>query len=288
VTAVSAYVLLGDPSWLPLAVESWYPAVDRIVASYDQDGRSWSGGDISSGIDRCLGLLDDLDVDGKVEAVPGDFVAPDDDLLGAETAHRQAALDAAAGGDRDRWVLQLDCDEVVPDLAALIGQIHRSDADHLDALWYPARWLYTHIRGRWYTEMVTRRLHRWEAFPGPVAVRGGTRLTLTRQTEASARQLHFGDGRGDTVTLDQAILHFSMVRSVEVMEWKSTISAHARNLDWDRRLALWHQARRHPLPACAASIRHPEFGSYRPVRLPAAYGSSIVEAQTSLFRPTAS
>jgi hypothetical protein len=280
---LAAYVLLGDPSWLPLAVASWYPHVDRIVASHDESGRSWAGGDLSGPIDRCLELLRQLDTDHKVEEVAGRFVAGGPDLMAAETAHRQAALDVAGQGAD--WVLQLDTDEVLPDARRLMAQVRTADQAGDDALELPARWLYTHVRGTWYLEMATRRLRPWEAFPGAVAVRSGTRLTHARQTDARTRRLHLGDGGPATVRGDQAVLHFSMVRSDAVMTWKATITGHARDLDWERRLGLWRQAGRHPWWACAASVARPEFGSYRPVRLPAAYGSATVEAQTTLWSP---
>ncbi len=282
---VAAYVLLGDPSWLAASVSSWYPHVDRVVASYDGTGRSWAGGDISDRIAQCLDLLRQLDTQHKIEEVAGDYVATGDDLMAAETNHRQAALDQASPGAD--WVLQLDTDEFVPDPADLVSRLRAASTDGVDALEYPARWLYTHVRGRWYTERVTRRLRRWEAYPGAVAVRPGTRLTYARQTDAPSRRLHLGDGGAGAVRIDQAILHFSMVRSEPIMAWKSAITGHANDIDWDARLSWWRRTNRHPLLACAASVARPVFGTYRPVHLPAAFGDDTVRRET-LLEPTRS
>jgi hypothetical protein len=279
-----AYILLGDPAWLPVSVRSYYPAVSRIVASYDESLRSWSGEDMRNEMETCLRLLADLDIDHKVVPLPGPFAVPGEHPQLGETRQRQASLDLASeSGD---WVVQLDTDEVVTDLGRLFDHIVIADHEGAGGLEYPARWLYTHVRGRWFLEMSTRRLRTWSAIPGPVAVRAGTRLTHARQTDSPLRRVRFGPALSPaTVPLDEGILHFSMVRTPGAMAAKAKTSPHAPDLDWSRRLDVWERARRAPLRTVAASVARPEFGTFRPVRLPARYDDGLVREQTSLGDP---
>ena len=67
---LNAYVLAGDPAWVPESLGSYYGLVDRIVVSYDRSGRSWSGARLS--IDAALRRIAEFDVDGKTVLLPGD------------------------------------------------------------------------------------------------------------------------------------------------------------------------------------------------------------------------
>lgn len=276
---VAAYVLLGDPAWLVPSIRSYYNHVTTIVASYDQDFLSWSGSDMGPEMRTCIRLFQENDPDGKVVLLPGPFTCPGEHPQIGETRQRQAAIDAASQhGD---WVLQLDTDEIVQDPDHLLDEIHLTDRSALDALEYPARWIYTHVFDNWFLERGTRRLGRWDAIPGPIAVRSGTTLRFARQADVDCRSLRFSSGRGGGIDLDRAILHFSMVRSGPAMRWKAATSGHAPDLDWDLRLRRWEQARRHPMRAIAKSLIKPTFGSYRLARLPEQYDAGLVAEQTT-------
>jgi hypothetical protein len=281
---VAAYVLLGDPAWLVPSIASYYDRVTTIVASYDQDHRSWSGAPMGPEMRACIRLLRDHDPDHKVVLLPGAFARPDEHPQEGETHQRQASIDAAsAHGD---WVLQLDTDEIVHDADRFFRELDRTEQAGLDALEYPARWVYAHLFDRWYLERATRRLRTWDAVPGPVAVRAGTRLRYLRQTDAPSRRLRFGGDDGfEPLPVASAILHFSMVRTERAMRAKSRITAHAPDLDWDLRLRLWHEARRRPARAVVRSVVTPSFGSYRFTRLPAAYDADVVAEQTMAGDP---
>lgn len=108
---ITAYVLVADPNYLRESLLSYYDHVDRIVLSYDENATSWTGTPIP--VAECLAVIDDLDVDGKCERMPGHFARLEHHPLENETYQRQLALDEA-GKDAD-WVLQLDTDEVMLD-----------------------------------------------------------------------------------------------------------------------------------------------------------------------------
>jgi hypothetical protein len=229
-------------------------------------------------MEACLRLLSRIDPDRKVTLLPGPFACPGEHPQLGETRQRNAAL--ALASERGDWVLQLDTDEVATNASRLFHEIGVTDGLGVSALEYPARWLYTHVGWRIFLERSRRSLRVWDAIPGPVAVRAGTVLRLARQTDVLSRRLAIGRGpTPERLRLRDAILHFSMVRSFEAMNWKASVSPHAPDLDWKRRLDLWTAARRHPARAVAISILNPTFGSYRPTLLPTPFDASTVEME---------
>ncbi|RPF26393.1 hypothetical protein [Georgenia muralis] len=249
-----AYVLAGDPAWLGHSVGSYYPFVDRIIVSYDRRGLSWSGHPMS--VSQALERVRWLDRDAKVVLLPGDHSDPDRPVLQVETEQRQRALDAA--GEGADWVLQLDTDEVPLNMTSLLGAIdsaHRTGADGLD---YPLRDLYQQVSGGQFLERCGRLWTSQASFPGPVAVRAGTRLSHCRQAEVPLFRVDFAAHNTDpwhpararvdaVVEKDKGIAHLSWVRSAEQMREKATTSGYASQIDWPVELRRWEWRRRHPL-----------------------------------------
>ena len=102
---------------------SYYDLVDRIVVSYDADGRGWTGVPID--VEQCLRRLRAIDRAGKFDYRPGHFARSEFFARPIEndTNQRRIALDQASDGAD--WVLQLDTDEVVGNvrtLAACLGE----------------------------------------------------------------------------------------------------------------------------------------------------------------------
>jgi hypothetical protein len=281
---LSAYVLLGDPSWLVPSIRSYYDKVTRIIASYDEGYRSWSGEDMGPQMRECIRLLRENDPENKVVFTPGCFAFPDGHPQAGETIQRQVSLEAAS--DFGDWVLQLDTDEIAQDVDRIIQEINVADHLGFEGLEYPARWIYAHIMSHWFLEMSTRRLGAWDAIPGPIAVRAGTNLRHARQADIRCRRLQLSPSTHDEhIDLSAAILHFSMVRTEAAMRWKASISGHAPDLNWDARLRLWREARDHPIRAIIRSVARPTFGSYRLVRLPDQFGPDMVGSQTLIGDP---
>jgi hypothetical protein len=281
---VSAYVLLGDPAFLVPSIRSYYDDVTSIVASYDQDLLSWGGADMGPEMRACIRLIEANDPDGKVELLPGPFSCPELHPQDGETNQRQVSLDRAS--ELGEWVIQLDTDEVVGNAARLLHEIDAADHLGLDALEYPSRWIYCHLFDCWFLERSTRRLKTWDAIPGPLVVRAGTRLRYARQTDAPTHKLRIGSGQGGgTVPIEDCVLHFSMVRTGAAMQAKAATSPHAPDLDWNARLGLWEQARRQPVRAVARSVLSPTFGTYRPARLPAHFDADLVARETMAGDP---
>ena len=172
---LAAYVLAADPTWIRTSVLAYYPHVSRIVVSYDRRGRGWSGQPVPAR--RCVAALKRIDRDRKLRFVPGDFAGTHEDLMAAETAQRQAALDAAAEGAD--WVLQIDTDEVLPDTGALLRALAATGERYVAVSW-PMRVLYRQLeRGR-FLEVANADGSLHVEYPGPVAVRPGTRLDHAR------------------------------------------------------------------------------------------------------------
>jgi hypothetical protein len=260
---LTAYVLLADPTFLRESVLAYYDHVDRIVTCYDRSSTSWTGTPLPVG--TCVRIIEDLDVDGKCVALPGDFADVGRPPLENDTRQRQVALDAASEGAD--WVLQLDTDEVMLNPGVffdVLGRAHREGARGLD---FPSRRLYSRIGEGRYLEQ-SRRFGRVAAsFPGPLAVRAGTSLDLARQADVPLYRVDF-DRRGtdpwyrrdapihEVIGVADAVLHFSWVRTPEVILRKFAWSGHAPEINGPQQYRAWVRRTRHPhLAAIASTFR---------------------------------
>lgn len=274
---LNAYVLAGDPAWIPQSIGSYYGLVERIFVSYDRHGRSWSGAPLS--VDESLERIRAADPDGKVVMLPGDHADTSRFTMHLETEQRQAALDAASEGAD--WVIQLDTDEIVPApriFANLIAKAHDRAAEALE---YPARVFYARTADGVFLEQC-RRFWGWQAaYPGPSAVRAGTRLSFARQAQTAplyrvdlspwnTDPAHPSWARVHALVRPQdAVLHMSWVRSEAQMAEKAVVSGHASSRDWTRELHLWRTRARHPLrTALAAPFASDPAQRFRMSRLP--------------------
>ncbi|MGR0318707.1 hypothetical protein [Agromyces sp. ZXT2-3] len=273
---LNAYVLAGDPAWIGQSLGSYYDLVDRIVVSYDRSHRSWSGHPLS--VQESLRRIAAADPEHKVVLLPGDHVAGERSLMATETAQRQAALDAASDGAD--WVLQLDTDEVLPEPGTLLAQLAVADETGAGAIDFPLRNLYAMTGDGRFLEQCGRFWTTQAAYPGPVAVRAGTALTVARQAggvphhrvDVSPRNSDPAHPRSTPVhaviPAEQAILHLSWVRTEEQMREKRDVSGYSKNRDWDHDLARWRWRTRHPwLTAAAAPLSRKWWDRYRPVRV---------------------
>ena len=250
---IAAYVMAADPTWIEESVRSYYDIVDRIVVSYDKTSTSWTGTPIR--VDEALERLRAMDVASKMILSPGSFFRQGEHALANDTYQRQTALtEASEGAD---WVVQLDTDEVFADPAEFLRCLRAADNLGYSGLEYPARVMYQHMRGNLYLEQCRRFWTVAAGYPGPVAVRANSTLTLCRQGEVKLYRVDFRSKNTDpshpadapvhhVIRPDQAIVHYSWVRSDEHMLAKSRSSGHANDFDWEPVIARWRARRRHP------------------------------------------
>ena len=282
---LSAYVLAADPAWLEASIASYYPLVDRLVVSFDENNVSWTGTPLE--VDQCLRAVRALDVENKVHFAPGHYARLDHAPLENDTYQRQCALDLA-GEDAD-WVLQLDTDEVVADPATFLAAIAEADRRGFGGVEYPARVLYKQIGRNRFLEQCGRFWGHAAGFPGPVAVRAGARLTLCRQADVPLYRVDLRSHNTDpwhgadapvhrVIAPSSAIYHFCWVRSEEHMRRKAKWSGHVNDFDWAPKIEKWMWCGRHPYLATLATPLHSRPGRGR-VR-PMAVADTIVR-----FRP---
>jgi hypothetical protein len=250
---LGAYVLLADPAYLEESIRSYYGIVQRAAIVYDESGLSWTGKPLP--LERLLSTVRSLDPEGKFTYHPGNFHDPALAPLEADTHERNAGM--AALGDEVDWVLQIDTDEVLGNPARFLQSIERAEAAGLTALDYPARWIYGHVNDRMFLERCRRNWGISAGYPGPVAVRSGTKLTLARQCDQPSWRVDFRphntdpahprDARIDEqVRPEDGIWHFSWVRSEAEMRLKSTTSGHVNDFDWTKEIDRWSSRCRHP------------------------------------------
>lgn len=251
---IAAYLMAGDPAWSAQSITSYYDLVERIVVSYDVDGLSWAGHPMD--VDGTIARILEVDTAHKVELLPGRWHGSDRFILDVETSQRQEALDGASK-DVD-WVLQIDSDEVVLSPERLAHYIAEADRCGAEALHFPLR----HVFQRALDGRLIEHAGRWgsarASYPGPVAVKGGTTLTLCRQA-AGAEHFRVDVAPANTdpahrhdapvhavVSPDEAIMHMSWVRTEEQMGSKARVSGHAGERDWEKMLRRWRWTARHP------------------------------------------
>lgn len=256
---INAYVLAADPAWVEESIASYYDLVETIVVSYDRNGISWSGTPVA--VEESLERLQAVDPLGKMVLSPGDYYRPGCSPLESDTRQRSVAL-AAASQDAD-WVLQLDTDEVVLDQQVLRQCLDEADRRGLDGLEFPARNLYQYAGAGTYLEW-SRRLWRIAGhYPGPVAVRAGSSLTLCRQGPTRLFRVDFRSNNTDpshpkdapvhrVIRADQGILHYSWIRGAAHMEAKLGSWGHSDQTDWTPHLARWKRSRSRPRLAVLA------------------------------------
>ncbi|ANC32725.1 hypothetical protein [Isoptericola dokdonensis] len=269
-----AYVLAADPHFLTASIRSYYDRVDRIVVSYDATSTSWTGTPLP--VEQCLAAIRALDVDGRCVLAPGSFADLDRDPLTNDTRQRQVALDQASEGAD--WVVQLDTDEVLARPETFFAALDHTEEAAADGLDYPARWLYTRAGADRFLESSTRFGRPVASFPGPLAVRAGTTLTLSRQADVPLYRVDLRPWNTDphhprtavvheVVPLEAAVLHYSWVRPPEIMRRKFAWSGHAAEYTRRGVYERWESFSRRPrLAALTSPLRSDDW--FRVGRVP--------------------
>ena len=166
---LNAYLLAADPAWIEASVLSYYDWVDRIIVSYDQGGRGWSGSPLR--LEDCLARLRAIDSKQKMCFRPGDYARPGQDPMIADTHQRHSAFEQAAEGAD--WVLQVDTDEVLPNPIRLIDVLGIAAARDIRAVEWPMRILYRKLHRGGYLEICQSNGANHFEYPGPIAIRPG-------------------------------------------------------------------------------------------------------------------
>lgn len=285
---VTAYVLAADPNFLRESISAYYGAVDRIVVSYDRAATSWTGTPLP--VAQCLEIIRSVDVDGKCVGLAGDYARLEHDPLDNDTFQRQEALDAASEGAD--WVLQLDSDEVMVAPQRFFAALSRAAATGAGGLDYPSRWLYTRVRPTRYLERARRFGRIAASYPGPLALRAGTRLMHARQADVPLYRVDFARRSTDparprsapvheVVGAGEGVLHFSWVRNPQAMRRKFGWSGHAAELAPPKIYRDWLWRSRHPVYAAWSSmLRQNPDEWYRRVSIPEPPGGDPLSLTT--------
>ena len=225
---IHAYVLAADPTWLSTSIRAYYPHVEKLVVSYDEEGRGWTGAPVR--VEACLAALRLLDEDRKIEWAAGRFsprrgVGGDGGtFIDADTRQRRVALGLASPGAD--WVLQIDTDEVLPQWDTLLSALEMADGLGLSVVEWPMRVLYRQMPRGGFLEVVTSQMTAHYEY-GTVAVRPGVQLVEARRSSGSflrpivvgdrlslqvRRPPGEGEHRADIATSESAIWHNSWAR----------------------------------------------------------------------------
>jgi len=295
---LTAYILASDPGKIEGSVLSYYDLVSRIVVSYDENGRGWTGSPAHT--EECLRRLRSLDREKKMVFSPGHYARAEKAPLDNDTFQRQAALNEASEGAD--WILQIDTDEIIaaPDLfAACVTEAARTG---YDAVNYPATWLYAHAGGSWYLCWCRRGWRRMIDYPGPVAVKAGSRLKHCRRISSEHKFFHVDVGRNPSplawpdgvavskvIRASEGIFHFSWIRPQAWLESKiASWGHHSAGLrDWNVDIERWLAAHRHPIRTSIQSQFIRETSLYHwslaPVRVPARVDALLEECRPANF-----
>lgn len=244
---IGAYLLAGDPVWLASSLSRYYGFLDDLVVVAPEDRLGWTGRPIP--VDECLEIVRRLDHRGIARIVWGswrDVIDP----LRADTAQRQAGIDALGNGVD--WVLQVDNDELLPEPEELLALLGEADRRSLRAVEWPMRVLFRRLADGSFLQVVGSDGTPRYDYPGPVAVRAGTRVTQARRTEGPLlravvrgdtvsrpllNELGDGEERLECLAPEQAIVHNSWGRDWRAVYRKVTTWGHASG--WRGQLYYW-------------------------------------------------
>ena len=253
---LTAYVLASDPGNLEGSVLAYYDLVSRIVVSYDENGRGWTGAPAHT--EECLQRLRSIDRAKKMTFSPGHYARVDNAPLDNDTFQRQAALDEASEGAD--WVLQIDTDEIIAAPHLFVRCIEEAAEANCAAVNYPATWLYSHAGGSWYLCRCRRGWRKMMDYPGPVAVRAGSRLEHCRRISAEYAFFHVDVKKSPSplawpnhvsvnkvIRASEGIFHFSWVRPKPWLEAKLGSWSHSAGRDWSGDIQRWIDANNYPI-----------------------------------------
>jgi hypothetical protein len=251
---LNAYVLAADPTWLEYSVGAYYAVVDRIVVSYDRRFRGWTGSKIP--VDECLARLRAIDVSRKMEFVSGDFSAAVADPMENDTLQRNDALRRASQGAD--WVLQLDTDEWIPNVRALLRVLHQfTESDCVGVEW-PMRVLYRGMGGHKALEVCSSEGGDHFEYIAPVIVRANTPLVHSRRVEGTfVRPVVRGDRaslqirrdpspleiRSECLQPEEVIVHNSWARPPRLLQRKLASWSHSCTRIWWYYFTQWLPSR---------------------------------------------
>jgi hypothetical protein len=222
---IHAYVLAADPCWLEASILSYYDVVQKIVISYDQEHKGFSG-NRKLPVEACLRRLRAVDHDNKMVFSPGVYARSGHTAMENETHQRECAVREA--GENADWVLQLDNDEVLPRFDALAEVLEYAAAMDIPAVEWPMRVLFRTTTDGHFLEVCNRDGSERFEYPGAICVRPNTLLAYGRAVSGSfVRPVVVGDWQSLQVTRpsvpneyrialenpDDAILHNSWARS---------------------------------------------------------------------------
>lgn len=234
---VGAYLLPGDPVWLRSSLRRYYDLLDDLVVLEPVPATGWTGRPLP--VHECLHIIAEVDVRGIARRVTGHWEDRDEPMR-AETAQRQAGLDALSGSVD--WVLQIDNDELVPDPAALVEAARGADDDVVGIEW-PVRVLYRRLDAGTFAAVCGPSGGLVIEYPGTTMVRPGARLADARRPSGGRVVRHVVRGdreslqvrhqpgaleeRVEDVSEAQIILHNSWGRSLREILQKTRSWGHA-------------------------------------------------------------
>jgi len=226
---VATFLVSYDAAFLKTSLPRVYDHVDTIVLSVDRNRQTWSGNtyDLPDGL---FEWVRSIDRDGKISVFEESFYLPGWKPLELDTRQRQMSAEYA--GMDDTWHIQVDADEYIMNVEALVAclrreeQTGRCDKDIL----YLGKWVplfKQDARGFFYVENGDD----FEVFP--VAAISPT-YVAARKTAATQR-----------VILDVIAVHQTFARDPAALRWKLSNWGHSDELGTESYLRLWQAVDRH-------------------------------------------
>lgn len=240
--SIAAYILAADTSKLVDSIKSYYSIVTKIIVSCDESSRGWTGTPIRT--QDVIDIVKSIDMHDKCIIHYGDYSTSEFNInpMSGDTFQRNVALSLAAEyGD---WILQIDTDEVVTDVAALQKWIQCADQNGYNALEWPLSVVYRKFGNKELTVCASDGSPLYE-YPGSIAVRAGCpvvharrvsskllRLTVVRDDKSKSllNKIEDYETRLECLSHDQAIVHYSWSRSAAEIFEKVRSWGHANGL----------------------------------------------------------
>lgn len=117
------FLMSYDYSLLKQSIPPVYAASDSIFIAFDENYKTWTGGDFE--VDPSFfEWLNEIDVEGKIEIVKGNFYDPQLSAMENEVRERHLlGLQMGIGN----WLIQIDCDEYFLNFEKFVSDLRRLD-----------------------------------------------------------------------------------------------------------------------------------------------------------------
>ncbi len=208
-------MLAADPTWIYESIAAYYDFIDILVVSFDCNSKSWTGSDIP--VDECRQKIREIDSRCIIVDISDDYSGSPGTPIQRDTSQRQACIDYLS--TRVDWIIQIDTDELMPDIRPVLTEI-QNIPENVDGIEWPMRVLYRQLSSNSYLGVSNLDSNPVYEYPGPIVVRKN--VTLVDARRISTQVVRYSV-IGDTSSLQLKGCHIDGIQIRSTLDHSSAI-----------------------------------------------------------------